>query len=47
MHLLRHRPSSRPFAALRNRQELVKAGLSRRDLMKLGLLTKTGYLIAK
>jgi FtsP/CotA-like multicopper oxidase with cupredoxin domain len=33
--------------ATRNRRELIKAGLSRRDLMKLGLLTSTGYLVAK
>lgn len=34
--------------AWRNRQELISAGLtSRRDLMKLGLLTSTGYLLAK
>lgn len=33
--------------AFRNRQELIQARLSRRDLMKMGLLTSTGYLIAK
>jgi FtsP/CotA-like multicopper oxidase with cupredoxin domain len=31
----------------RNRVELIEAGLSRRDLVKLGLLTAGGYLVAK
>src|ERR1700720_2766746 len=36
------------YNAFKNRQELVKAGLtSRRDLMKMGLLTSAGMLIAK
>jgi len=36
------------YQAFQNRQELVKAGLtSRRDLMKLGLLTAGGLLIPK
>jgi len=34
-------------SARRNRQEIVEARLTRRDLFKLGLLTGTGYLIAK
>jgi FtsP/CotA-like multicopper oxidase with cupredoxin domain len=33
--------------AARNRRELVKAALSRRALLKLGLLTSGGYLVAK
>src|ERR1700733_1498603 len=34
--------------AAKNRQELIKAGLtSRRDLMKMGLLTAGGMLVAK
>src|SRR5438876_2202539 len=33
--------------ARRNRQELITAKLSRRDLIKLGLLTSSGLLIAK
>ncbi|HYS56685.1 MAG TPA: hypothetical protein VEM34_00910, partial [Burkholderiales bacterium] len=34
--------------AFRNRQELIKAGLtSRRDLLKMGLLTASGMLLAK
>src|SRR5205807_3529890 len=36
------------YNAFKNRQELVKAGLtSRRDLMRLGLLTGAGMLVAK
>ena len=31
----------------RNRVEIVDAGLSRRDLIQLGLLTGAGYLVAK
>jgi FtsP/CotA-like multicopper oxidase with cupredoxin domain len=34
-------------AARRNRIELVKAGLTRRDLFEMGLLTGAGYLVAK
>src|SRR5713226_1557808 len=33
--------------ARRNRQEIIKAGLSRREMFKLGLLTSGGYLVAK
>src|ERR1041385_8336047 len=36
------------YRAFQNRQELIKAGLtSRRDLMKIGLLTAGGMLISK
>src|SRR5262245_52364785 len=35
------------MTALRNRQEIIKAGLTRRDLWKMGLLTSGGYLVAK
>jgi len=36
------------YEAFRNRQELIAAGLtSRRDLMKLGLITAAGTLVAK
>lgn len=34
-------------AARRNRVELLEANLSRRDLFKLGLLTGSGFLVAK
>src|SRR5215467_11182730 len=33
--------------AAKNRRELIAAGLSRRDLFKMGLLTGAGYLVAK
>lgn len=35
------------LTAQRNRQEIVKAKLSRREMMRLGLLTASGTLIAK
>src|SRR5437660_1166361 len=35
------------ITAMRNRQELIAAQLSRRDLIKMGLLTSAGYLIPK
>src|SRR5258708_15629270 len=48
MHLLKYSWSRLDRNAWRNRQELINAGLtSRRDLMKLGLLTSSGYLLAK
>ncbi|HXI26489.1 MAG TPA: hypothetical protein VNG71_21725, partial [Pyrinomonadaceae bacterium] len=33
--------------ALNNRLELVKEGFTRRDLIKMGLMTSAGVLIAK
>lgn len=33
--------------AQKNRQEIIKAGLSRRELFRMGLLTSAGYLVAK
>ena len=33
--------------ATANRRDLIKARLSRRDLMKMGLVTSAGYLVAK
>ncbi|HEV2964745.1 MAG TPA: hypothetical protein VG649_23155, partial [Candidatus Angelobacter sp.] len=33
--------------ARKNRLELIAAGLTRRDLFKMGLLTSAGYLVAK
>jgi FtsP/CotA-like multicopper oxidase with cupredoxin domain len=48
MHLLKHRWSRLTRNAWRNRQELIAARLiSRRDLLKLGLLSGAGYLLAK
>ena len=35
------------YRALQNRLELVKAGLTRRDLIKMGLMTSAGVLIPK
>lgn len=35
------------LAAAKNRREIIAARLSRRDLMKMGLLTSTGMLIPK
>src|SRR5437763_17104576 len=35
------------LTARRNRQEIIEAGLNRRELFKMGLLTGGGYLVAK
>jgi hypothetical protein len=35
------------LTAQRNRQEIIKAKLNRREMMRLGLLTAGGALIAK
>jgi len=45
MHLLRHNPDKRALRALRARQELVKAGVTRRDLIKAGMMTGGGVLL--
>lgn len=42
----RRKEKERKLAA-KNRRELIAAGVSRRDLMKMGLLTSAGYLVAK
>src|SRR5437879_1358497 len=47
MHLLKHQWSRLARTAWANRQEIIKAGLGRRDLFKMGLLTSAGYLVAK
>jgi FtsP/CotA-like multicopper oxidase with cupredoxin domain len=47
MHLLKHRWTRLARNAWRNRQEIIAARLSRRDLLKLGLLTGAGMLLAK
>src|SRR5881628_3226021 len=47
MHLLKHQWSRLARTAWTNRQEIIKAGLGRRDLFKMGLLTSAGYLVAK
>jgi FtsP/CotA-like multicopper oxidase with cupredoxin domain len=41
------RSSHLAVTAQRNRLEIVRAQLSRRDLFKMGLLTATGYLVTK
>src|SRR6185436_6250408 len=41
-YLLRHRADRRALRAFAERQELVKAGLTRRDLVKMGLMTTGG-----
>jgi FtsP/CotA-like multicopper oxidase with cupredoxin domain len=35
------------WKAAKNRQELIAAGFSRRDLLRMGLLTGAGYLVTK
>ncbi len=48
MYLLKYHWSALARNAWNNRQELINEGLtSRRDLLKLGLLTSSGFLIAK
>jgi FtsP/CotA-like multicopper oxidase with cupredoxin domain len=47
MRILKYRLDKLALNAFRNRQELIKAGLTRRDFFKLGLLTGAGYLVAK
>lgn len=47
MHLLKYAWKRSAREAFRNRQEIVKARLGRRELFKLGLLGGSGYLIAK
>jgi len=45
MRLLKYRLTKRQRDVLKNRQELIKAGISRRDLLKLGLMTSAGVLV--
>jgi FtsP/CotA-like multicopper oxidase with cupredoxin domain len=47
MHRVRFRPSKLALIARKNRQQIITAGLTRRELFKLGLLTGSGYLVAK
>src|SRR5262245_33956363 len=48
-HMSRHRfrPSRRALLARKNRQEIIRAGLSRREMCALGLLTSGGLLVPK
>src|SRR5581483_8406195 len=45
MRLLKYRFTKRQLDVLRNRQELIKGGISRRDLLKLGLMSTAGLLV--
>src|SRR5262245_52297887 len=47
MRILKYRLDKLALTAFRNRLEIIKAGLSRRDLIKMGLITSGGYLVAK
>ena len=47
MHLLRFNLDKRALRAFRARQEIVAAGITRRELMKMGLLTASGYLVTE
>jgi FtsP/CotA-like multicopper oxidase with cupredoxin domain len=47
MYLLKHRISRLARNAWRNRQELIAGRISRRDMLKLGLLSGAGLLLAK
>jgi FtsP/CotA-like multicopper oxidase with cupredoxin domain len=47
MHPLRFRPAPLDEIARKNRQEIVRAGVTRRELIRLGLLTSSGSLISK
>jgi FtsP/CotA-like multicopper oxidase with cupredoxin domain len=45
MHLLKYRLTKRQRDVLRNRKELIEGEISRRDLLKLGLMTGAGVLV--
>lgn len=47
MHLLRYNWNRLARTSWRNRQEIIKAGLSRRDLFRIGIITSSGYLVHK
>ncbi|MGH3327479.1 MAG: multicopper oxidase domain-containing protein [Streptomycetales bacterium] len=47
MHLLRYKPDKRVMRARRARLELVKAGVTRRDLIKAGMMTSAGVLLTE
>lgn len=47
MYLLKHRLSRLARNAWRNRQELIAGRVSRRDMLKMGLLSGAGLLLAK
>jgi FtsP/CotA-like multicopper oxidase with cupredoxin domain len=47
MHPLKFRPARLAEIARKNRAEIVRAGVTRRELIRMGLLTSSGYLISK
>jgi FtsP/CotA-like multicopper oxidase with cupredoxin domain len=47
MHPLKFRPAPLAEIARKNRQEIVRAGVTRRELIRLGMLTSSGYLVSK
>ncbi|WP_437287059.1 multicopper oxidase family protein [Sorangium sp. So ce406] len=47
MHLLKFRPSKLAVISRNNRQEIIQAGLTRRDLIKMGLIAGSGFLVTK
>ncbi|MGK3988789.1 multicopper oxidase domain-containing protein [Sorangium sp. So ce136] len=47
MHLLKYRPSKLAVISRNNRQAIIQAGLTRRDLIKMGLIAGSGYLVTK
>jgi FtsP/CotA-like multicopper oxidase with cupredoxin domain len=47
MHVLKYAWGKKARTSFQNRQEIIKSRLTRRDLVKLGLLTGGGYLVAK
>ena len=47
MRLLRYGANTRALRAFRQRQELVKEGLTRRDLMKMGMMSSAGFLVTE
>jgi FtsP/CotA-like multicopper oxidase with cupredoxin domain len=47
MRLLRYSADRRALRAFRERQELVASGLTRRDLMKMGMMTSAGVLVTE
>ena len=47
MYLLRFKESRLVRRARANREEIVQAGLSRRDMVRLGLLSSSGYLVTR
>ncbi|MGH9817074.1 MAG: hypothetical protein ACRD6I_13430, partial [Candidatus Acidiferrales bacterium] len=47
MHLLKYAWKRSARESFRNRQEIIKARLGRREMFKLGLLSSAGYLVTK